>query len=75
MLMGLIALGLVPWIAWTLARGIREERLPFAGRNYVSKRSRPTAYRVLIGYYLLMALLAGMICLDLLFRIDVRFWL
>lgn len=73
-LMGLIALALVPWIGWTVLRGVRDERLPI-GRAYVSRSERPGAYWVLMVLWVAMALLAAVMCLDLLFRIDVRSWL
>lgn len=73
-LMGVFAFGIVPWIGWTLLRGLRDERLPI-GRTYVRREERPGAYYALSGFWLTMALMAVMIGLDLLFRIDVRFWL
>ena len=73
-LAGLFAFGLVPWIVWTVARGVRDEKLPI-GRAYVRRGERPGAYRVLLIFWAAMALVAAMICLDLLFKIDVRFWL
>jgi hypothetical protein len=74
LLVGLFALGVVPWIGWTLVRGLREGRLPI-GRAYVRRDERPGAYRALLGFWVAMALAAPMISLDLLFGLDVRFWL
>jgi hypothetical protein len=74
MFVGLLVLGLVPWIGWTLIRGLRDERLPI-GRAYVGRDERPTAYYVLLGFWVAVALMSAMISLDLLFKIDLRFWL
>jgi hypothetical protein len=73
-LVGLFALGVVPWIGWTLLRGLREKRLPL-GRIDVRRDERPGVYRVLLAFWLAMALGSAMIMLDLLFGVDVRFWL
>ena len=72
-LVGLVAVVLVPWIGWTLQRGFREKRLPI-GRTYVGRDERPAAFVVLVAFYLIMALIVTAISLDLLFNIDVRFW-
>jgi hypothetical protein len=70
MLVGLMALGLVPWTAWTVIRGLRQNRLPI-GRGYVS-RDRPGAFHVLLAFYLLAGLLAAVISMDLLLSLDIR---
>jgi hypothetical protein len=66
-LVGLVALALVPWIAWTVVRGLREEKLPI-GRTYVT-RDRPAAFAVLIGFYVVAAVLAAGIAADFLFNL------
>lgn len=73
-LVGLFALGVVPWIGWTLARGLREGKLPI-GRVHVRRDERPGGYRILLAFWATMALGSAMIMLDLLFGIEVRFWL
>jgi hypothetical protein len=70
---GLIAAALVPWILWTLERGVRGGRLP-VGRAYVDRAERPGAYRLLILLYAAVAFGVGFIALDLLFNIRARIW-
>ena len=73
LLVGLVAAGLIPWIGWTLARGLREGRLPI-GRAYVLRDERPAAFRVLFALWIAAAAMAAFIGLDLLFNLDVGFW-
>lgn len=70
LLVGLVALGLVPWTVWTVIRGLRQERLPI-GRAYVG-RDRRGAFHVLLAFYLLAGLMAAVIAVDLLFGISIR---
>jgi hypothetical protein len=70
-IVGLIAACLVPWILWTLERGVRAGRLP-VGRAYVDRAERPGAYRLLVVLYALAALGIAFIALDLLFDIRTR---
>ena len=65
MLVGLVALGLVPWIVWTLRRGLHEGRLPIL-RNHVEREARPAAFRALIALYVAAALMIAYIAFDLL---------
>ena len=71
-LVGLIAFALIPWIGWTVRRGLKDGKLPI-GRSYVRRDERPGAYRALLGLWLAMAVISAMIGLDLLFGFDVRF--
>jgi uncharacterized membrane protein len=73
-LVGLVALLVVPWIVWTLQRGLRDQRLPI-GRTYILRSERPGAFTGLAGFYLLSALVMVCVALDLLMGIDVRRWL
>ena len=74
-MVGLLALAVIlPWIAWTLQRGLRTGRLPI-GRAHVARDERPGAYRALIGFWGLLALAALFIGLDLLFGPQLRSWL
>jgi hypothetical protein len=67
-LVGFIALAVVPWIGWTVARGLREERLPI-GRRHVGRRERPGAFRLLFAAYVAAAAVMAAVALDLLFGI------
>jgi hypothetical protein len=69
LLVGIIGLGLIPWIVWTLRRGLRDGRLPI-GRAYVRRDERRGAYNVLLGFYLIAMLIAGFIGLDLIFDLE-----
>jgi hypothetical protein len=71
LLVGIIGLGLLPWIGWTLHRGMRDGRLPI-GRAYVRRDERPGAYRMLLCLYVAAALLVAYITLDLLFDVKAR---
>ena len=68
-LVGLITLATVPWIVWTLRRGVRTGRLP-AGRIYIRRDERPGAFRTLFALYLTAAGLMTLIAADLLTQID-----
>jgi hypothetical protein len=71
MLVGIVALALIPWIGWTISRGLRDGRLPI-GRAHVSREERPGAFQVLLLFYALAALFALAITADLLFNFDIR---
>ena len=69
--MGVAALCLLvilPWIAWTVRRGLTNQRLPI-GRGYVERAERPGAFRVLLSLYIFAALLMVFIAADLLIGI------
>ncbi|MGE0178562.1 MAG: hypothetical protein AB7O91_01915 [Sphingomonas sp.] len=68
LLVGLIALLLVPWIVWTMARGLRDGRLPIA-RSHIDRAERRGAFNLLLGLYGLVLLLVAGISIDLLFGI------
>jgi len=63
--MGAISLGVVPWIAWTLRRGLAVGRLP-VGRAHIVHAERPGAFVTLLVLYVFAALGMGWIGLDLL---------
>ena len=68
-LVGLVAGAVVlPWIAWTLYRGVIGGRLPI-GRGYVVRDERPAPFWVLFGIYAASGVLAVIIGLDLLFGV------
>jgi hypothetical protein len=58
----------VPWIAWTIWRGVDQGRLP-VGRGYVDRAERPGPFRALLASYVLAILLLAFVGLDLLFGI------
>ena len=66
--MGLIGLGLIPWIGWTVRRGLRLGTLPI-GRSYVQREERRGAFNMLLGLYVAAALLVAFISIDLLFEV------
>jgi hypothetical protein len=70
-LVGFVALAVIPWIGWTLGRGIREHRLPI-GRSYVARDERPGAFGLLAGCYGVAVLLMSFISLDLLIGLGDR---
>jgi hypothetical protein len=70
-LVGIVALGVVPWIGWTLLRGIREGRLPIV-RSHVLRAERPQAFLALFGLYLLAGAAMAWIGLDLLIGLRSR---
>ena len=72
LLVGIVALGLLPWIAWTVSRGLRAGRLPI-GRGHIVRAERPGAFNALLFFYGVAALLMAAIALDLLFHFDFGF--
>ena len=69
-LVGLVALALVPWIIWTMLRGLRDGRLPMA-RGHVVRAERTGAFNILMGLYAIMLVLVAVIALDLLLGIEI----
>ena len=68
-LVGLVALGLVPWIGWTLARGLRDGRLPI-GRSHLLRAERPGAFNFLLFCYVAAALLMAAIAAEYLLNLQ-----
>ena len=66
LLVALVSLGLVPWIIWTVRRGLRSGMLPI-GRTHVRRDERPSAFNMLVWIYASVALLAVYIAYDLAF--------
>ncbi len=65
----LCLLVILPWIGWTVRRGLANGRMPI-GRGYVERAERPGAFRVLLGLYILAAAMIAFAGLDLL--LDIR---
>jgi hypothetical protein len=68
---GLIALLLVPWLIWTMRRGLSEWRLPVA-RSYVHRAERPGPFWFMFVLYVAILVTVAMIAADLLFGLDLR---
>ncbi|TFI56628.1 hypothetical protein E2493_19280 [Sphingomonas parva] len=69
LIVGLIALGLVPWIAWTVRRGLRDGRLP-VGRSHLLRAERPGAFSTLLFLFVAAALLMAAIAAELLLNLN-----
>ena len=67
-LVGLLSLGIVPWVAWTVLRGLREGRLPI-GRGHVLRSERPAVFDLLLAFYVVAGAVVSFIGLDLLFGV------
>ena len=65
----LCLLVILPWIGWTVRRGLANARLPI-GRGYVEQSERPGAFRVLLTLYVVAGLLIAFIAADLLVGLD-----
>lgn len=66
---GLIAALLVPWLIWTMRRGLREGRLPI-GRSHVVRAERPGPFHVMLALYLAILVAVTMITADLLWGLN-----
>jgi hypothetical protein len=67
LLVGTLCLLIVlPWILWTIRRGLTEKRLPI-GRGYVARAERPGPFNALLASYVVAALLMAFVGIDLLF--------
>lgn len=68
LLVGIVALGILPWTVWIIRRGLRDGKLPI-GRSYVRRDERAAPFWLLLGLYVCAALMMLFIALDLLFGI------
>ena len=68
LLVGIIALALVPWSIFIIRRGLRTGKLPI-GRGYVFRAERAAPFNVLLLFYAIVAAGALYISVDLLFGI------
>ncbi|HEX8308193.1 MAG TPA: hypothetical protein VF645_07215 [Allosphingosinicella sp.] len=71
LLVGLIALALVPLIAWRLRRGLKEGRLPLY-RTYVRRDEARSKFALLLGLHALSLVLVAAIAADLLFQLGLK---
>jgi hypothetical protein len=70
LIMGGIALLLVPMIGWRIVRGLRDGRLPLY-RTYVD-REAGSRFHVLLALHVVSLLLVGTIAADLLLGLGLR---
>jgi hypothetical protein len=70
-LVGLVALLLVPWIGWTMLRGAKNGRLPI-GRAYVERDQRRGGYNALLALYGVALVAMAVFAVDLLFNLGLR---
>jgi hypothetical protein len=67
---GIIALALVPLIAWRTVRGLRSGRLPLY-RSYVG-RDEGGRFKLLLALHAASLLLVAIVAVDLLFGLGLR---
>jgi len=71
LLVGIVALALVPVIGWTILRGMRGGRLPM-GRTYVHREERRSVFTLLLALYGLALVAVAAISADLLLGLGLR---
>ncbi len=71
LLIGVVALLLVPLIAWRILRGLRDGRLPLY-RTRIGREAGRGRFEVLLVLHVLSLLLAGGIAADLLLGLGLR---
>jgi hypothetical protein len=71
LLVGLIALALLPLIAWRIRRGLKEGRLPLY-RTYVGRDEAGSKFGLLLALHALSFVLVAAIAADLLFRLGLK---
>ncbi|HEV2816437.1 MAG TPA: hypothetical protein VGW40_04345 [Allosphingosinicella sp.] len=70
-LVGLVALALVPLIGWRIVRGLRDGRLPIY-RTYLDRADGRARFAVLLGLHGLSLVLVAVVAADLLFGLRLR---
>lgn len=71
LLVGLIALALLPMIAWRIRRGVRDGRLPLY-RTYVGRDEAGSKFGLLLGLHALSFVLVALIAADLIFQLGLK---
>jgi hypothetical protein len=71
LLVVLVALALVPLIAWRILRGFREGRLPIY-RTYLSRAESGSRFGALMALHILSLLLVAAVAADLLLGLGLR---
>ena len=69
LLVGVIALALVPVILWRIRRGLRDGRLPIY-RTYLEREADPGRFRVLLVLHCLSLVVVAAIAAHLLLGLD-----
>jgi len=67
---GLVALALVPLVAWRILHGLRSGRLPLY-RSYVS-RAEGGRFTLLLALHAASLLIVAIVAVDLLFGLELR---
>ena len=71
LLVGAIALALLPLIAWRIRRGLKEGRLPLY-RTYVGRDKAGSRFALLLALHALSFALVAIVAADLLFGLGLR---
>jgi hypothetical protein len=71
LLVGLVALALLPLIGWRVVRGVRDGRLPLY-RSYVDRAESRTRFGALLVLHGLSFVLIAVIAADLLLNLGIR---
>jgi hypothetical protein len=71
MLVGLVALALLPLIGGRIYKGLRDRRLPVY-RTYLDRADAPAKFNVLLALHGLSFLLVAAVAADLLFNLRLR---
>lgn len=71
LLVGLVALALVPLVGWRIARGLREGRLPLY-RTYLVRGDAPGKFNTLLALHALSLVVIAVVAADLLLGLGLR---
>ena len=71
LLVGALALALLPLIAWRVIRGLKEGRLPLY-RTYVGRGESGSKFAVLLALHALSFVLVALIAADLIFQLGLK---
>ena len=71
LLAGMIAVALLPMIAWRIRRGLKEGRLPLY-RTYLSRDEAGSKFGLLLALHALSFVLVALIAADLIFQLGLK---
>ncbi|MGZ8284207.1 MAG: hypothetical protein ACXWUZ_03995 [Allosphingosinicella sp.] len=71
LLVGMIAVALLPMIAWRIRRGLKEGRLPLY-RTYVSRGDSGSRFGLLLALHALSLVVVALVAADLLLDFGLR---